>query len=259
MQYRISSAYAHLEKEILSIPERFDKEGELIYSGRNVLKVMDIGGFRMCIKSFKLPHIINRVAYAYVRPSKARRSYDYAERMMEMGVGTPAPVGYILYKDAIGLTYSYYISLQLDGVITFREIAELPEEEQDDVYRAFARFTYDFHQKGIFFIDHSPCNTLLRKEDDGNYHFYLVDLNRTRFEPVSTQKGLKNLSMLELPDDKLRIIAKEYAKLSHADADRMAEQLVQYSSAHNNFVELKSIIRDNRRRIKRLLFPRDAK
>lgn len=254
--YRISAAYAHLEKEILSIPERFDNEGELIYSGRNTLKVMDIGGVRMCIKSFQLPHIINRVAYAYIRPSKAERSYEYAARMVEMGVGTPEPVGYILFKDAVGLTHSYYISLQLDGAITFRGIADLPVAEQDDIYRAFTRFTYNFHQKGIYFIDHSPGNTLLRKESDGKYHFYLVDLNRTRFEAVSVQKGLKNLSMLELPADKLNIIAGEYAALSHSDADSMIKQLLHYSLAHDEHVEWKSFIRDNRRRVKRLLFSR---
>ncbi|RHJ94126.1 lipopolysaccharide kinase InaA family protein [Parabacteroides bouchesdurhonensis] len=254
-EYRISEAYAHLEKEILSIPERFDKEGELVYSGRNILKVMNIGGIRMCIKSFKLPHIINKVAYAYVRPSKAERSYDYAMRMAEMGVGTPQPVGYILFKGAVGLTHSYYISLQLDEAITFREIVKLPAEEQDDVYRAFARFTYHFHQKGIYFIDHSPGNTMLRKEADGAYHFYLVDLNRMKFETVSPLKGLKNLSMLEVPEDKLRVIAKEYAILSHSNIENMEQQLIRYSTAHNKYVERKSCIRDCRRYIKRLLSP----
>ena len=41
MEYQINPKYAYLEKEILSVPIRFDKEGELIYKGRNILKVLN--------------------------------------------------------------------------------------------------------------------------------------------------------------------------------------------------------------------------
>ena len=49
MYYEINPEYRYLEKEILSIPERFQREGEVIYIGRNLLKVLDVGGIKLCL------------------------------------------------------------------------------------------------------------------------------------------------------------------------------------------------------------------
>lgn len=255
MQYEINPKYAALEKEILSVPQRFDREGEVIYQGRNIIKVLIIGGVRVNIKSFKRPHLINKVAYAYFRKSKAERSFLYANRFTELGIGTPEPVAYICFRDKVGLTDSYYISLQLDNVFTLRGLPDLPEKEQEDAYRAFTRFTYDFHQKNVYFIDHSAGNTLVRKEKDGVFRFWLVDLNRTQFMSIPPMKGLRNLSMLELPERLLRVIGEEYASLTHQDKEEMVKKLILFTDAHNKHVKRKDFIRDMRRTIKRRLFP----
>lgn len=55
MHYEINPEYRYLEKEILNIPERFQREGEVIYKGRNLLKVLEVGGIKMCVKSYKKP------------------------------------------------------------------------------------------------------------------------------------------------------------------------------------------------------------
>ena len=158
MHYEINPEYRYLEKEILNIPERFQ-----------LLKVLEVGGIKMCVKSYKKPHLINQVAYAYLRKSKAERAFLFANRFIELGVSTPGPVAYMLFKDKVGLTSSYYICLQEDGVCTLRGLLSLPVEEQEEAFRAFTRFTYDFQQKGVYFIDHSMGNTLVRKAADG-YH-----------------------------------------------------------------------------------------
>lgn len=255
--YEINPAYIHLKQEILSIPERFDREGETIYTGRNTLKVIEVAGVRMCIKSFKHPHIINKFVYAFFRKSKAERSFLYASHLQELGVGTPEPIACILYKDRFGLTKSYYICRQLDHVMTIRGIKELPLGEQDFVYSRFADFTYDFHRKGVYFVDHSPGNTLIGIDKEGQPHFWLVDLNRTKFgsSAVPYEKGLKNLSMLELPEDKLRVIAEEYASLWHKDKAEAVRELIHLTEEHNKYVERKSWLRDTRRAVKRRLCP----
>ncbi len=254
MHYEINPEYRYLEKEILNIPERFQREGEVIYKGRNLLKVLEVGGIKMCVKSYKKPHLINQVAYAYLRKSKAERAFLFANRFIELGVSTPGPVAYMLFKDKVGLTSSYYICLQEDGVCTLRGLLSLPVEEQEEAFRAFTRFTYDFQQKGVYFIDHSMGNTLVRKAADG-YHFSLVDLNRTRFMPVSYKKGLKNLSMLELDDHMLRVIGKEYAMLTGKDEQLTGDRLIAFTRAHDAHVKRKDFIRNTRRMIKRRLFP----
>ena len=65
IDYQINPQYTHLKECILSLPERFEKEGEVIYSGRNTLKVIKCGEVPMCVKAFKLPHFINKIVYAY--------------------------------------------------------------------------------------------------------------------------------------------------------------------------------------------------
>jgi hypothetical protein len=254
MRYEINPKYQFCKDFLLSIPDRFEKEGRIIYQGRNTLKVFEKEGLKLCVKSFKVPHFINQIAYRYFRKSKAERSFRYATRFVELGVGTPEPVAFIEFHNRWGLTQSYYISLWLPCDFTFRGIATLPVHEQDDVYRAFTRFTYDFHTKNIFFTDHSGGNTLLKKAEDGEWHFWLVDVNRTQFTKVSPEKGLTNFRMLELPDDKLDVIATEYAKLTNRNPKLFSQVLEELTHEHNKHVSHKDWIRDTRRAIKRRLF-----
>lgn len=250
-EYQINPKYKHLEKEILSLPERFKTEGEVIYTGRNILKVIECGGMPMCIKSFKTPHFINKIAYAHLRKSKAERSFLYATRFLNLNVSTPEPIAYILHKDSIGLTRSYYICEQINYDYTFRGIVNLPPHDMEKALREFVRFTYNFHQQGVYFTDHSAGNTLIKRDEKGDFQFYLVDLNRTKFKKVSTREGLQNLSNLEANHDMLRIMADEYALLTHTDSEKTAKKLIYLTEAHNRATERKSFIRNTRRKIKR--------
>lgn len=252
INYQINPRYEYLKECILSLPERFDKEGEVIYSGRNTLKVIICGDVRMCVKAFKLPHFINKIAYAYFRKSKAERSYIYATRFEQLGINTPEPIAFILYKDKVGLTKSFYICCQQHYDFTFRGIANLPSQERRTALQEFVRFTYDFHQKGVYFIDHSPGNTLVKKESNERFSFYLVDLNRTRFTKVTTKEGLKNLSNLEASHDMIVTMGTEYALLTHNNKEATIKKLIQLSEAQNRVTERKSFIRNTRRKIMHL-------
>lgn len=119
IDYQINPKYKSLEKAILDIPRRFDQEGEVIDDGRNVIKILDVEGERFNVKSFKKPNIINQFAYAYVRKGKAQRSFEYANILLERGVGTPEPIAYIVYRNVFGVTRSFYISNRKSMIILF--------------------------------------------------------------------------------------------------------------------------------------------
>jgi len=254
MRNEINPKYQFCKDFLLSIPDRFDEEGRTIYQGRDTLKIFENEGLQLCVKSFKVPHFINQIAYKYFRKSKAERSFCYATRFIELGIGTPDPVAFLEFHNQWGLTQSYYISLWLPCAFTVRGIATLPADKQDDVYRAFTRFTYAFHTKNIFFVDHSGGNTLLKKTEKGEWNFWLVDVNRTQFIKVTPEKGLTNFRMLELPDNKLEVIATEYAKLTHRNPELFSLKLKELTHKHNRHVACKDWIRDTRRAIKRRLF-----
>lgn len=73
---------------------------------------MTLDDLQINVKSFKRPHILNRFIYAWFRKSMAERSYGNALRLLGMGIGTPAPIAYLVYKNAKGVNRSYYISIQ---------------------------------------------------------------------------------------------------------------------------------------------------
>ena len=64
MRVIVNPKYAHLQKEIEEIPRSFQEKGDVVYDGRNVLKRIGLGSIDVVVKSFKKPHIINRL---YIR------------------------------------------------------------------------------------------------------------------------------------------------------------------------------------------------
>ena len=75
MRVIVNPKYAHLQKEIEEIPRSFQKERDVVYDGRNVLKRIGLGSIDVVVKSFKKPHIINRVVYSF--PAIKSRAFLY--------------------------------------------------------------------------------------------------------------------------------------------------------------------------------------
>lgn len=76
-----SDGYSHYENTIIRILKNFKNEGTLIGNGnRNNIRYFWMDTSTINIKSFKLPNPINRIVYKYFRKSKARRSFEYAQR-----------------------------------------------------------------------------------------------------------------------------------------------------------------------------------
>jgi len=212
-----NSSYLSQQKEIISIIDNFNTSGIIFGDGnRNVIKLFDLGSLKVNVKSFKKPHLLNSIIYRYFRKSKARRSYEYANKLLENQIGTPQPIAYFESTSIFGLKKSYYVSEHLDCDLTFRELVQIPEfPENELILRQFIRFTYSLHQKGIEFLDHSPGNTLIRKKDEGSYEFFLVDLNRMRFHnTMSFDVRMKNLCRLSNKEEMVKIMSNEYAIIS---------------------------------------------
>jgi len=236
MRYEINPSYSLLEEKILDIPRIFENEGQVIQDGRNLIKSIKIDDLIFNIKSFKTPNLINKYAYRYLRKSKAKRSFQYGSKLLKLGVSTPDPVAYIEYSKLGGLTRSYYISIQAEYDYTFRELIGQNIENINDVLIEFTRFTYNFHKQGIYFIDHSPGNTLI-KENDSGFNFYLVDLNRTKFTSIDIDLGIKNFYRLGSTKEMVEVMAKEYAKLWNTDENSVIEKMMQLTMSHNEAIK----------------------
>ena len=203
--------------KIFDLIENFNQKGKLFDDRkRNKIKIFDLDGKKINIKSFKIPNLINKIAYRYFRKSKARRSFEYANKLLEFGFGTPQPIAFSENYDLIGLKDSYYVSEHLQADLTYRELVEIPDfPDHDTILRQFTRFSYDLHKKGVEFKDHSPGNTLIKKNADNNYDFFLVDLNRMEFhDSMPFELRMKNLCRLTPHKEMVKVMSNEYAKAS---------------------------------------------
>lgn len=220
MKIVVSSPYK--KEAVAQVLKIINKSGITVYKGRNTIKTIERDHENWNVKIFKLPHIVNKIAYRFFRKSKAQRSFEYANKLIEMGFLTPKPIAYVEVKTNFFLLDSFYISEALNYDLTFRElINDTNYPDRVTILQQFTKFTYNLHVNDIYFIDHSPGNTLIIKQKKGNYHFYLVDLNRMKFGHLNYQKRIQNFARLSLTDDMIEIIALEYAGLCNKDYEEV--------------------------------------
>ncbi|MCM8568167.1 Kdo domain containing protein [Gramella jeungdoensis] len=213
MKAKWNQAYESQKERILQCVENFHSEGEILYDGRNMIKTFEVNGIKINIKSFRIPNLVNKIAYRFFRKSKAERSFIYASILKEKGIGTPDPIAYFEETSALAFKRSFYVSQQVDYDLTFRELVDDPDlPEHEEILRAFTRFTYSLHENDILFLDHSPGNTLVRR-NNGDYDFYLVDLNRMVFKELTDTERYLNFSRLTPKREMVEVMADEYAKL----------------------------------------------
>ena len=219
---RIRTEYKDSKDKLDHFIQNFETEGTPFGDQkRNSLRLFKLKDFQVNIKSFKIPNIVNQIAYKFFRKSKAQRSYEYGLELKKRGVGTPEPIAYYEFKTFFLFKKSYYLSEQVDCDLTYRELThDFNYPDYDTILRAFTRFTYQLHEKGIKFLDHSPGNTLIKKVD-GGYEFFLVDLNRMEFKHKNFEYLIKNFDRLTIHKSMVDVMSDEYAKVSGEDYDKI--------------------------------------
>lgn len=215
MNYTVHKAFQKDEQQLTGYIENYETTGEKYGNqDRNSLKLFDLNGLTINVKSFKIPNVVNQIAYRFFRKSKAQRSYEYANRLLDLGISTPKPIAFYEYKSAFLFKKSYYISEHLPYDLTYRELTfDFTMLSYEAILRAFTRFTFGLHEAGVNFLDHSPGNTLIQL-NDGNYKFFLVDLNRMEFGDMDFETRIKNFARLTIHKSMVEIMSDEYAKLS---------------------------------------------
>lgn len=227
MKKVFSEKYKPFEAEITEMVNSFSIKGKKVDApARNAIKIFELEGEKINIKSFRIPNAVNKIVYKFFRKSKAERSFHYAQILRKKGIGTPEPIAFFEETSSMTFGRSYYASEHVDYDLTYRELVTDPNlEDHEQILRAFTRFTYQLHENNILFLDHSPGNTLIRKTKDGDYVFYLVDLNRMHFKPLNQVERLKNFCRLTPKKEMVEVMADEYASLSGRSAAETFEKM----------------------------------
>lgn len=238
----IHQNYEPIKPALLQAVANFETTGEYVTKGeRNVIKKFEIKGVFYAIKKFKTPNAFQSLVYQYLRKSKAKRSFLYAETLTDRGIHTPLPVGYIEHFSA-GLKESYYICEHMAYDFDFRVLNHNPKwPNRAEILKQMAAFTYKLHEKDINFLDHSPGNTLIKDLGNKTYAFYLIDLNRMRFEPMDFEKRMHNFRRLWLSKTMIKIMAKEYAALYGKTEAETHALMTKYSRAFQKKVNRKKL------------------
>lgn len=211
----INPKYEALRGWLERLPTVFAQQGEMIYDARNQIRRMEVEGLSVVVKRFHCPTLLNRIVYSTIRKPKAVRAYDHALKLIEKGIATPEPIGYILCGKGL-LTESYLVTLDSALGHTFYDFRDGIIAGKEDLIRAFGRYTAGLHNAGVLHQDFSPGNILYDRVN-GVWQFEIVDINRMRFGHVSAKEGCANLCRLWGKTDFFEVLAPAYAQARGID------------------------------------------
>ncbi len=242
--YVVHPKYSNLAPKLRDILLDFEKQGEYIAQGdRNTIKRITLKANQLNIKSFKIPNVFQSFVYRHLRESKAKRSYEYALKLISFDIQTPFPIAY-LERFSSGLKDSYYVSEHIDCDFDFRVLIHNPRfPNRDEILKQFARFSFKLHENNINFLDHSPGNTLIVDKGNNQYEFYLIDLNRLKFESLNFDQRMHNFRRLWLSKTMIKIMAEEYSELYGKTFEETHALMLKHSKNFQGKVNTKKLRR----------------
>jgi serine/threonine protein kinase len=221
-----------------NIDEYFQSSQRVLTKKRNIIKIINYQGSDLVVKSFKVPNLINKFAYKFIRDSKAKRSYHNGLRLFKLGIFNPKPIAYIEEFTPL-LNRSFYICEKFDYDFEIRDVFKDESfENRWKILEEFAKFSFDLHQKGVYHIDYSPGNVLI-KEEENSYQFALVDLNRIKFINFTDDLRFRNLSKLWANERDTMFLAQTYAKIADIDEEYAIKRLFYYHHRHQQNIKRK--------------------
>lgn len=232
MKVVINPTYLSLKNKIEDLILNYHSQGKLLVQGsRNSIKVNHLNESEVNIKYFAKLGFVKGFIYTFLRQSKAKRSFNYANYLIKNHILTPNPIAYSEdYNNGL-LTESFYISDHINYDFTFRELIHDPLfPERDLIIEQFTEFTFKLHEAKVNFLDHSPGNTLIVKRGEGVYDFYLIDLNRMKFESMSIEKRMDNFKKMWISKHMVQVIAKKYAELAQVSENDLHAILLKSST-----------------------------
>lgn len=223
-----------IQKKVL--PEYFDEMGEVVYDKRNTIKTVCSPFRSVAIKRFRKADPYKSIVYSFFRKSKAERAFLNAQELTKRGISTPQPIQYLDVKKCGLFHQGYYVS-EVTNDNPLKPLLNDADEFDEELATHFARFAAQLHQKGILHHDLNSTNTLYRKDQDGTYHFSLIDINRMDFydenKEIPLGKCIDNLTRFTGRMPLFEFVAREYARERHLDEEDFCRKAVSAKTKHD--------------------------
>lgn len=242
MKVRIHPGYVCYEQFIKSIPEEGYTTEEIFCDVRNTVAKIEVDGRMFVVKKYKVPTYFNRIAYTWFRKSKARRSFEYADRLLALGVETAPPIAYIEQRKGLFFHIGYFVSEFLDYPVLPAKKFET-KEERLILERQFIEFTAHLHDIKVIHKDYNPNNVCYHKEKDGKYHFALIDINRMGFGKDSLKLWMQAVNQLHLSVAESVAFVEKYAEIRKLDVIECCIALFKNKKARRRRDAMKTIFK----------------
>jgi len=244
MNYKVIDS--KFDKLLLNIKEHFSNEKNItLFQKRNTIKIVNFKDIDYVVKSFKIPHLLNQIVYNFFRDSKAKRSYENSIKLLDLDINTPKPIGFIEFSTSLLFKNSYYVSEFFDYEFEIRAVFKDKEfENREQILKEFTQFTYELHQKGVYHIDYSPGNILVKKRDD-SYLFYIIDVNRMQFLEFDIDLRMKSMAKLTSNAADNALLLENYTGISKIEKNSLKEKQDLYLKKQKEYLE-------NKKRLKKI-------
>ena len=244
MKYEVSNT--RFNNLLINIKEYFLKdENRTLFKKRNTIKIIKFKNTPYVVKSFKIPHLLNQVVYRFFRESKAKRSYKNSIKLLELGINTPSPIGYAEFNSLLLFQDSFYISEFFDYDFEIRALFKDKNfENREKILQLFTEFSVNLHNKGVYHIDYSPGNILVKKVNS-DYIFSIIDVNRMQFVDFDIDLRMKSLSKLTSDREDNRLILMYYADIIDIDIKILEKRFDFYLNEQQKYLT-------NKKRLKKL-------
>lgn len=242
MKVVVNPEYKHLESFLVNALNHSYKADNVYRNFRNIVEDVTVDGLHMVVKIFKKPTEFNRVVYSFLRPTKAKRSYEYSLKLLSLGVDVPVPVGYVEKNKGLFFHTGCYVCLFTDyqPITDFRH-KDISESGTAAFIEAFAEYAASFHSRGLVHNDFNIDN-ILYKIEDGKFKFQLIDLNRVQFHNRSLLRSAKDMSNIHFGPPMMKAILERYCKARNIDLESFTKKVALNTNRSKGISKIKDIV-----------------
>ena len=227
-----------------NIDSIFLENGFTVHSDRNTTKKIEFNGRFFAVKSFQSPNVLQRLAYANFRKPKAQRSLEFSEKLIEAGLHSPKPIGYIVKIKRMQVHQSYYISefheFEHDLVPVFKDF-----NTHLELIEQFIKTVARMHNFNIYHHDLTKRNVLINPAEEQVFSF--IDNNRISFNRMSLKMRMESISKLTNNIAELHTLAKLYSKYSIYSPDRCIYFIEKGFEKSQRYKKIKNFLKGNKK------------
>jgi len=200
--------YRDLVNFLESLDTRYKKKGRTLHVDNNAVRCFAITelGREIVVKRYQKNVKMERLVYSIFKKCQAEKAYYNAIKLLELGIETPNPIGFVKQTKIGLMDYCYFAcekstAKSLDTLVKYGRLLDY------DLAMSIARYMVTLHTKGILHHNLKEGNILYYQDGDTNYHFILVDNNTIEFteRDLSVRERLQNICKFGNKDIYLQI------------------------------------------------------